>query len=157
MFEQTQPRKVSTGLGAGILFFPYIGAWFLLRDGYSIRARVIGFGWMLFAIYVLVHSYQLSSLNGPQPARAQASNSGDVATDTPHRPVISMGIFNAIAPGYTTYASLAPLIGPGELQVSSDSDGIKTESYRWTNPDGSNMSLMFQNDVLVMKSQYGLQ
>lgn len=40
-----EKRKVSTLLGIGILVFPYIFAWFLLRRGYSTTSRIIAFSW----------------------------------------------------------------------------------------------------------------
>lgn len=43
-------RHVSTRLAIGILLFPYIFAWFLLRQGYSTRDRIIGFGWMALMV-----------------------------------------------------------------------------------------------------------
>lgn len=39
-------RKVGFLLGIGILFLPIVFAWFLLRDGHTTRARVIGFIWL---------------------------------------------------------------------------------------------------------------
>ena len=44
-------RKVSLLLGLGIIIFPYIFAWLLLRPGYSNVSRVISFTWMVFLIY----------------------------------------------------------------------------------------------------------
>jgi hypothetical protein len=41
-----KPRTISARLLVGIIFLPFIFAWFLLRKGYSINARVIGLGWM---------------------------------------------------------------------------------------------------------------
>lgn len=35
-------------------------------------------------------------------------------------------------------------------------DSIDTVLYGWSNRDGSNLNVMFQNDRLVMKAQYGL-
>ncbi len=35
-------------------------------------------------------------------------------------------------------------------------ESIETIAYSWSNPDGSNMLAMFQNDKLIQKSQFGL-
>jgi hypothetical protein len=34
---------------------------------------------------------------------------------------------------------------------------IETVSYSWANSDGSNVSVMFQNDKLISKAQFGLR
>ncbi|MDR9767659.1 hypothetical protein RJP56_16480 [Shewanella baltica] len=41
-------RKVTPALGLGIFLLPIIFAWFTLRKGYSVRARVISFVWLIF-------------------------------------------------------------------------------------------------------------
>lgn len=45
-----QEKNVSLLLGIGILFMPYIFAWFTLREGYSSLARFSSFGWMILLI-----------------------------------------------------------------------------------------------------------
>lgn len=42
-------RPVSNLLAIGIFFVPIIFAWYLLRPGYSNRAKVLGFGWLIVA------------------------------------------------------------------------------------------------------------
>ena len=63
-----------------------------------------------------------------------------------------------------TYQQVVEIIGvPGE-EVSSNEmlgvpgvmDPIETVMYMWSNPDGSNMNAMFQNDALMQKAQFGL-
>lgn len=49
------PREVSFLLGVGIFIMPYIFSWFVLRQGYSARARIISFGWLAFVIFTLVN------------------------------------------------------------------------------------------------------
>lgn len=39
-------RKVGFWLGLGIFLLPIVFAWFLLRDGHTKRARIIGFAWL---------------------------------------------------------------------------------------------------------------
>lgn len=43
-------RQVSLLLGIGILFLPYIFAWFTLREGYSTPARVVSFAWLVLLL-----------------------------------------------------------------------------------------------------------
>lgn len=51
-------RKVSFLLGLGILFVPMIFVWFLLREGHSKRAKIIGFTWLVIAILGAVANIQ---------------------------------------------------------------------------------------------------
>jgi len=43
-------KGLSTGLIIGIIFIPFIFAWFTLKKGVSTKARVISFLWMLIAL-----------------------------------------------------------------------------------------------------------
>lgn len=44
-------RSVGFWLGLGIFLVPMIFAWFLLRKGHSTTSRIIGFGWLAFALF----------------------------------------------------------------------------------------------------------
>lgn len=46
-------RPVSILLGIGILLVPLIFAWFTLRKGYSTKAKVISFTWLLLILAIL--------------------------------------------------------------------------------------------------------
>ncbi len=46
-------RKISFLLGIGIIMMPYIFVWFLLRSGYSRRARYISFGWLILLLLIM--------------------------------------------------------------------------------------------------------
>jgi hypothetical protein len=48
---ESAQRKVGLLLGLGIMLFPYIFSWFLLRDGHSNVSRTISFLWMALVIY----------------------------------------------------------------------------------------------------------
>ncbi|RVQ68950.1 hypothetical protein EKN06_01650 [Croceicoccus ponticola] len=52
--EKLPQRKVNSLLVIGILFAPGIFVWFLLRQGHSTLARVIGFSWAGFMLLVWV-------------------------------------------------------------------------------------------------------
>jgi len=41
--DQSEPRRLSTGLLAGLIVAPGLFAWFLLRRGYSNQLRVAAF------------------------------------------------------------------------------------------------------------------
>lgn len=43
-------------LGIDIFFLPIVFVWFLLRDGHSTMARVVGFGWTLLIVVMVIGS-----------------------------------------------------------------------------------------------------
>jgi hypothetical protein len=47
-------RKVGLGLGAGLLLYPYVFAWVLLRRGHSATARILGFGWLVASLVLIL-------------------------------------------------------------------------------------------------------
>ncbi len=49
-------RRIGLPLGLGILFLPFIFAWFTLRDGYSGAARLVAFGWLALVVAPVVMS-----------------------------------------------------------------------------------------------------
>ena len=58
---QAQPRvqvirSVGFWLGVGILLFPIVFVWFLLRQGHSTTSRVIGFAWLALALVGMASS-----------------------------------------------------------------------------------------------------
>ena len=152
MIQENQTRKVHPLLGIGIFLLPLFTVWVLLREGYSNTARAIGFGWLLF-VALLAYS---GSITPPSNNVVASKTNSPAEAEAPAHRRITAGEFNDLPTG-ETYEFIAGFFGPGELQASSDLGGTKTESYVWSNPDGSNMSLMFQNDRMIMKAQYGLQ
>lgn len=55
-------RKLGILLIIGILVFPYIFSWFLLRKGYSVNARTFGFCWLgLFIVMPYLSSHKTSA------------------------------------------------------------------------------------------------
>jgi hypothetical protein len=149
-----QTREISLKLILGLFLFPFVFFFALFRPGYSTGSRLGAFFWCFGWLFIL------GIIVGPQPESKsppslQHGASGDQVV-TP-RPVIWKHLFELLKPGVQTYSFLAGQIGPGELISSSEIGGIKTENYVWRNPDGSDASMIFQNDVLVMKSQSGLQ
>ena len=72
-------------------------------------------------------------------------------------PVVTRAEYNQIQEGMT-YAQVRGIIGAaGEELSRSDLAGFTTVMYSWANSNGSNMNVMFQNDALVNKAQFGLQ
>jgi hypothetical protein len=72
---QVAKRKVSFALGIGILILPLVFSWLLLRKGYGVVPRVIGFGW-LSLLLVPGLLFQLSS-----PAEQAATRARWAAED----------------------------------------------------------------------------
>lgn len=57
-----EPQRIpSLPLFLGNVVLPFVFVWFLLRKGYSTRARVIGFGWL--AVYFLWPSFTSNTTN----------------------------------------------------------------------------------------------
>ena len=48
--QATKSRKIGVLLGAGIVFLPFIFAWFTLREGYSTKARAMSFAWLALLV-----------------------------------------------------------------------------------------------------------
>lgn len=68
-------RKVGAALGIGILLLPWLFTWFLLRRGYSVLARLIGFGWMLLTFLLVIasgNSADKATTASATPATAEA-------------------------------------------------------------------------------------
>lgn len=73
-----QTRKVGWLLGLGIVFFPYIFCWFLLKKGYSTLARVLGFGW---AAIIFMAVFGSESHNETQTSQVQTGVQKAVTTN----------------------------------------------------------------------------
>jgi len=57
-----------------------------------------------------------------------------------------------------SYAQAVIVIGKeGELLSENNIAGFHAAMYSWANWDGSNMNIMFQNDRLIQKAQFGLK
>jgi hypothetical protein len=64
-----------------------------------------------------------------------------------------------------SYREVVHIMGSrGEENASSRMEGVPgvmrdltTKAYSWVNPDGSNMTALFQNDKLIVKAQFGLK
>lgn len=149
-------KEVALGLRAAIILVPYLATWILLKEGYSTRARILGFGWLAFFLFILLPPMMREMNGGPGPFEAVATQEPAPEAETP-KPRVTARQFALLTPGRATYAFVESLWGPGELGAASNDAGVKTEVYTWTNPDGGMMQLTFQNDQLAVKVQAGLQ
>lgn len=86
---QAQPRaqvvrSVGFWLGVGILLFPIVFVWFLLRQGHSTASRVIGFAWLALVLVGMASSER-------SPSRSVSSNqSQQVKVVAPAEPLIEV-------------------------------------------------------------------
>lgn len=55
IIHEQPERTVGPWFALGIFLFPIIFTWWLLREGHSTRARLIGFGWLAFCIFVVAN------------------------------------------------------------------------------------------------------
>jgi hypothetical protein len=78
--------------------------------------------------------------------------------------IVTLSEYGSIQAGMS-YEDVSAIIGQHGVEVSSNViPGVKgvmpttiTAMYTWTNPDGSNMNAIFQNDKLIQRAQYGLE
>lgn len=153
-------REVSLGLRLAIFLVPYFSVWLLLKEGYSTRARVLGFAWLTFAFIFVLRPLMMGIMGQPYPY-PDRYDAVTVQTPKPAEsswPRVTARQFGMLTPGRVTYSFVKGLWGPGELGAASNAGGTKIEVYTWTNPeaDGGSMQLTFENDRLVMKVQAGL-
>ncbi|MEZ8662356.1 hypothetical protein AB6D63_02860 [Vibrio splendidus] len=71
-------KKVSVGLGIGIVLVPFVFAWFTLRKGYSSKARFVSFGWMLMPFLFFAIPTPEKTAVVPAAETAQSSNTSSL-------------------------------------------------------------------------------
>jgi hypothetical protein len=77
-----QKRQIGFLLGLGVLFFPLLFGWMLLRKGHSALARIVGFTWMALCLVSLLGlgSVSKNSYDSYKERVATAANSHSVAS-----------------------------------------------------------------------------
>ncbi|PKM31603.1 MAG: hypothetical protein CVV07_00365 [Gammaproteobacteria bacterium HGW-Gammaproteobacteria-11] len=93
---KTEERKVGILLGLGIFIVPFIFVWFLLRNGHTPLARIVGFGWFGLAVLIAMGGDQdrtqsTSTSNSTSSAASQRESSrlSQIATPAaPAEPVV---------------------------------------------------------------------
>ena len=88
---KTEERKVGILLGLGIFIVPFIFVWFLLRNGHTSLARILGFGWFGLAVLVSMGGDQdrtqsTSASNSASSAASQRESSRLSQIATPAAP-----------------------------------------------------------------------
>ncbi len=78
-------------------------------------------------------------------------------TSPDNSPKFTLDMYNQITDGMT-YSDVVNIVGnEGEKFSSSYVDGFTSEIFWWTNSDGSNFNVVFHNNSLIMKNQFGLK
>lgn len=69
-----KPKKVGLLLGIGIFFFPYIFAWITLIPGYSKKARIISFAWLVFILFIISSADPVEKKEVIEPSKIETKN-----------------------------------------------------------------------------------
>jgi hypothetical protein len=71
-------------------------------------------------------------------------------------PIVTLDEYDQLKEGMI-FGEVYAVVGDlGEEKSSTHLAGVESQAIQWTNPDGSNMLVLFQNNQLVSKSQSGL-
>jgi hypothetical protein len=124
-------------------------------------SRTKAFGYLLLGIFVIgsMNPDASESTTGDSTsADAQTESSADKQSGT-----VTYSEFQRVDSGMY-YSEVKSIIGEGGTKVSSSEvdgfgefSGVSTNMYKWQNSDGSNMIVMFQNNEVTSKSQFGLR
>jgi len=147
-------------LGLGAVVMPYFAAVFLVpaalvcgliafKQG---RKGLGGIGVLLAAIGLVGIIYVSQEIN-----RVLKDPFAPNSLGASEPPVVTLADYEQILEGMT-YEQVRTIIGAsGEELSRSDLGGYMTVMYSWSNGNGSNMSVMFQNGALLNKAQFGLR
>lgn len=122
-------RNVGFLLGLGIFLVPIIFVWFLLRQGYSTTARVIGFAW--FAFFLFAASTQDES-GGSTSTASSGNSSRSTTSSVVSQPAEPLREYTAqqIAAEYDRNTVAADQVFKGKrFKVSGVVDSINTDIF----------------------------
>jgi hypothetical protein len=169
--KQAEARKrdapiigvVSTGLGLASVAMPYFAAVFFVPAAFicavialAKRQAVWGTAAILLSFVglgeIIYTSQQISSIFTAKPGRISLPQPAFAPP-----PIVTQAQYDRIRDGMS-YEQVLDVIGTDGQELSrSNMAGYSTVVYSWTNPNGSNMNAMFQNDRLINKAQFGLR
>jgi len=70
---------------------------------------------------------------------------------------ITKALYNRIQTGMT-YSEVVTILDQNGQELSrTEIAEIMSVMYQWVNEDGSNMNIIFQNDKVIQKAQFGLR
>lgn len=136
MTAVTAPTKRNVGflLGLGILFIPFIFAWFLLRNGHTLLSRIIGFGWLILCVFFAVVSPPAApghsgSAVAPQAVVSSAAPASAPATAAPAEPLKAYTSAQ-VASSYDENTVAADILFKGKkVQVTGKITDINTDLF----------------------------
>lgn len=79
-----------------------------------------------------------------------------VRKNTSNKNFISIEKYNKLYIGMPYFEMLRAMGGAGVENSRTSIGNITTVSYTWSNPDGTGVYVITQNDQLTLKSQFGL-
>ncbi|MGY2186183.1 OB-fold protein [Pseudomonas sp. SDO5591_S426] len=119
-------RNVSFLLGIGILFLPFVFAWFLLRNGHSLLARILGFGWLILGVLAMAGTPSSTSSHNSNSVASQAAVSSPAAA-APAEPIKAYTA-SQVASSYEENTVAADMQFKGKrVQVSGRITDINTD------------------------------
>ena len=127
---------------------------------------IIGLGWFIVCYAAIITPTQIMMQGSPAKRQYFTAPAAHAVRRVFQQQGVSLAQFNQIQEGFTYEQVCAILGSPGTLlssNVMSVIPGvmneIRTAMYTWqgSGMPGANMNAMFQNDVMNMKAQFGLQ
>ncbi len=106
---------------------------------------------ILFILEIIVDL--MNQTVGPTiPSRTETASSGPAKIVNDR---ITKAKFIELETGMSHAQAVLVIGKEGELLSENNITGFHTAMYSWANWDGSNMNIMFQNDRLIQKAQFG--
>jgi hypothetical protein len=122
-------RKVGFPLGLGIFFIPLIFAWFLLRRGHTLLARILGFAWLALSLLVYIGSPSTPPGQRSAPVAAPTAASAPASAQA-SAPVEQLKAYTAVqvASSYDENTVAADILFKGKkVKVSGRITDINTD------------------------------
>ena len=143
----------------GLVFFGFGGYWLysLLRSKFDKNYSPALKPWMSFVISLVAFAVSGTMANKIVPDASNAELSKQILAKVDSlQSKITMDKFKQLQTGMS-YQQVVSILGKEGVELSSnDLGGYKTIMYQWSE-SFANMTVMFQNDRLVQKSQFGLE
>jgi hypothetical protein len=147
--QQPPPQHQQTGKDSGIA----LG--FKLVIG-GCLALVVIVGGVFVACGVMVGGLSGLSSNTSRPSSSSSSSPSSSSSSTPSAK-ITLSQYNQVKDGMS-YSQVAAILGAQGKPVSDSKFGsVKTEAYSWDGGNFASVSIIFQNNKVVSKSQFGLE
>lgn len=120
----------------------------MTKKAQSIIHHLLSIVVIMFALYMLVIVFSRISMS------IRANNT--VRKNTSNKNFISIEKYNKLYIGMPYFEMLRAMGGAGVENSRTSIGNITTVSYTWSNPDGTGVYVITQNDQLTLKSQFGL-